>query len=217
MSELYLVRHAAAARPGVLAGRSDIPLLPEGEAQAARLRDELGAVVFAVAWSSPLRRARRTAEIILSGNTRNAREPVIVAELTEIALGLWEGLHKEEVRRGWPDVWERRGRDFLNVPPPMGESVAALAGRVRPAFAAVLAQARRYDRSLLVAHQAVNRVILADCLGLSLARMMEIEQPPAAVTVLELGPGGVRRVQREAQALSRSGTIAAGDLPSDGG
>lgn len=190
--ELYLVRHALAAESGVLAGQSDIPLLPEGERQAARLRDEFAGVVFTAAWSSPLLRARRTAEVILSGNARNTREPVIVAELTEISLGAWEGGRKEDVRRDWPDVWERRGKDFLNVAPPRGESVATFAARVRPAVTAVLEEARRHEQSLLVAHQAVNRVMLADCLGLPLARIMEIEQPPAAVTVLEATEDGVR-------------------------
>lgn len=186
MPVLYLVRHALAAPPGLLVGRSDLPLLPEGEAQAARLREELAAVPFSAAWTSPLLRARRTAEVILSGNSGLVAEALVVPGLLEIALGEWEGRRKEEVRQAYPELWEARGRDFLRVPPPGGESMEALAERIRPVFAAIRREAARHGHSLLVAHQAVNRVILADLEGLPLERMREIAQPPAAVTVLEL-------------------------------
>lgn len=175
-----------------MVGRADFPLSPEGEAQAARLRAELADIIFTAAWCSPLSRARRTARVILSGNPRNIAEPVITPGLIEISLGAWEGLPKDQARQSYPEVWHARGKDFVNVPPPGGESLAMLAARVRPTFRALCREAARHEHSLLTAHQAVNRVILADSMGLPLERLMEIAHPPAAVAVLDVSPNGAR-------------------------
>lgn len=192
MPLLFLARHALAAPPGLMVGRADFSLSPEGEAQAAELRDALAGTTFTAAWCSPLSRAGRTARVILSGNPRNVSEPVMAPGFIEISLGAWEGLSKKEARRGHPEIWDARGKDFMNVAPPGGESMAMLAARVRSAFAALRREAARHEYSLLVAHQAVNRVIIADSTGLPLERLMEIAQPPAAVSVLEVGRDGAR-------------------------
>lgn len=193
---LYLVRHALAASPGLMAGRADLPLLPEGERQAAHLRDELSGVTFTAAWSSPLLRARQTATIILSGNENNVQEAVLLNDLIEISLGAWDGRHKRELRREYPELWAARGKDILNIPPPGGESLIVLANRIRPVFAALCHEASDHQNSLLVAHQAVNRVIIADCIGLPISRILEIDQSPAAFSVLEVGKSGAAMLSR---------------------
>ncbi len=189
-SILYLVRHGQAATPGILAGQSDLPLLSEGEAEVRRLRDSLAGTIFTRAWSSPLTRAKQTAALLLEGNAANTREIEEIPGLREIRLGEWEGKSTDWVRQHYPQKWQARGNDFANTAPPGGESFAALAERVRPAFAAICAEARAHAASLLVAHQAVNRVILADILGLPLSRLTDIPQPPAALTLLRLDEAG---------------------------
>jgi probable phosphoglycerate mutase len=197
-SLLYLFRHGQAAPPGILAGRTEYPLSSEGEAQADRWRMALSDVTFGIARTSPLARARQTAARILSGNSANTRSLLPVPGLTEISLGEWEGKSKEWVRRTYPVEWEARGRDFVHVSPPGGESFAELADRVRPAFEALRSEAAGHACSLLVAHQAVNRVILGTVLGLPLAEAVALAQPPGALTVLEITATGARVVERHA-------------------
>lgn len=188
---LYLFRHGSAAPPGVLAGRTDYPLSARGEAEAEYWAEALAGVPFSAAWTSPLLRARQTATRILS---RQPAPPALVQVpgLTEISLGEWDGKTKDRVRREYPDIWEARGRDPAGVPPPGGESFAMLAARVLPAFTALCAEAASLERSLLVAHQAVNRVILARSMGLPLAALLDIAQPPAALSVLRVDSSGPR-------------------------
>ena len=191
MARLYLVRHGEAAPPGILAGSADYGLTPAGRAQVETRRDELAAVTFSAAWASPLRRARQTARIILGGNPANTAGLTIVPDLREIRLGEWEGKDTQWIRAVWPREWEARGIDPANAAPPGGESFAMLAERVLPAFSAICREAESHACSLLAAHQAVNRVIIAAATGLPLGRLLHIPQALAAVSVFEIRGGAV--------------------------
>ncbi|HZU17255.1 MAG TPA: histidine phosphatase family protein [Candidatus Dormibacteraeota bacterium] len=98
--DLYLVRHGETAwtRSGQHTGRTDLPLLPEGEVQAGRLGRRLAGIRFVAAFSSDLRRTLRTAE--LAGFPAPSRTPL----LREFDYGDYEGLTSQEIwasRPGW--------------------------------------------------------------------------------------------------------------------
>lgn len=198
-SLLYMFRHGSSAASGLMAGHTDFPLLPQGVEEIGRWDGSLSDIVFHAAWSSPLLRARQTAEILLRMNPVSVREARIVPELREISLGEWEGKTKQQVMREYPEVWEARGKNMAGVSPPGGESMQDLARRVLPAFVAVCAVAASKECSLLVAHQAVNRVILAHLAGISLERVRDIPQPNGGLNILELSTSGRARLleQRE--------------------
>ena len=195
MSRLYLIRHGEAAPAGILAGCADFALTPAGRLQVEMRRDELAAVTFSAAWASPLRRARQTARIILGGNPANTSVVQVVPALREIALGEWEGKDRELIRAAWPREWEARGTDPANVAPPGGESFAMLAERVLPAFADICREAGHHACSLLAAHQAVNRVIIAAATGLPPGNLLSIPQALAAVSVFEIRGGAARLLE----------------------
>lgn len=182
---LYLLRHAQAAPRGVLLGQCDLPLLPEGELQASRCQASFSSIPFTFAWCSPLLRARQTARNIL----QDRLPPVplhTLFDLREISLGAWDGQDKHWVQQHYPQEWEARGKDMANTPPPQGESYADLARRVLPVFTKICEQARQHPASLLVAHQAVNRVIIAHLQCLPLTRLNSIPQPACALTRIRL-------------------------------
>lgn len=182
---LYLLRHAQAAPAGILLGQCDLPLLPEGELQADSSRARLAHIPFTFACCSPLLRARQTAQRILQD-----RQPSLplhtLFDLREISLGAWDGQSKHWVQQHYPQEWEARGKDMANNPPPQGESYADLARRVVPAFTKVCEQARQHPASLLVAHQAVNRVIIAHLQSVPLAQLNSIAQPACALTRIQI-------------------------------
>lgn len=98
MRRWTLVRHCQAA------DGSDPGLNGVGQAQAERLRTRLAAESFAAAWSSPQRRAMRTAEIILSAHPET---PLAVDEgLCEIDY-LTGGPYQEEELLS--ELWRRTG------------------------------------------------------------------------------------------------------------
>lgn len=98
--DLYLVRHGETAwtHTGQHTGRTDLPLLPEGEEQARRVGEALRGIRFAAAFSSDLGRALRTAEF--AGVTR----PTVTPLLREFDYGEYEGITSAEIDRrrpGW--------------------------------------------------------------------------------------------------------------------
>lgn len=154
MIRLALLRHGHTAwnRAGRIQGRSDIPLDAEAHAALATLR--LPAPWDAAAlWSSPLQRARQTAELVAG------RAPATDPALTEMDWGQWEGLHGTDLRaepaRGFRDI-EDWGWDYR---PPEGETPSELRARLLP-------WAQKLERdTLAVCHIGVMRVLLAHATG----------------------------------------------------
>lgn len=104
MAEVFLVRHGATewSVSGQHTGRTDLPLLPQGEAQASALAPRLAGTPFDLVLTSPLQRARRTAE--LAGFAAAVPDP----DLMEWDYGDYEGLTKPQIFEqcpGW-SVWD---------------------------------------------------------------------------------------------------------------
>ena len=165
-------------------GQIDIPLSETGERQAAALGARLKDIPIAKAVASPLSRARRTAELALG-----TRAGMLTLEpgLLEIAHGAWEGkLAAEIAEEDGPRLkaW-RQAPETVQMPG--GESLQQVLDRAWPAFTTACAGLGAEDTLLLVAHDAVNRVLLARILGLPLARIWSFRQAPATLNLLE-GP-----------------------------
>ncbi len=189
-ARIFLFRHGqSAAPPGLMVGRTDFDLSETGRREAEGWRDRLAGLRFTLAVASPLARARRTAEIILEGRPDNASlkfEP----DLVEISLGRWESRTKDWLRANYPDEWAARGRDLAGQAPPGGESFSQLAARVRPAFHLLAREAAGHANTLVVAHQAVIRVILAALPGDWPTNYLDIDVPPAALAVIAVTASG---------------------------
>ncbi len=177
------MRHGNAAFAGELLGGKDRPLTEQGRAQALAWRGFFAARPIHALWCSPLSRAIQTAELCLEKSSPKAR---IVKALREISLGRWEGKNKETIQRAYPKEWEARGRDLFRTPPPGGESFQELAARVWPAFEDVRRQAAAFPAALIVAHQAVNRCILAKLLDIFPEGLFDIPQNEACLNTLRL-------------------------------
>lgn len=186
---IHLFRHGATlAPPGVMVGSSDFELSPKGRGQAEAWRDRLD-VTFSLAVASPRRRARQTAELILAGQPN--RPPLrVIPELREISLGEWDGRPKDWVQARYPAEWVARGRDLWSARPPGGESFQDLQDRVWPAFQALGREAAAVAHTLVVAHQAVIRVILAALPDRGPRNVFEWPLPPAVQLILEARSDG---------------------------
>ena len=152
-AEVVLVRHGQTqwSRDGRHTGSSDIPLLPDGEADAralgARLQRPFGLVL-----TSPLVRASRTA--VLAGLTAQ-----VDADLVEWDYGPEEGrttAQARETRPGW-SVWDDVG---------LGETLEQLATRQRRVLARIAPVVERGEDVCLVGHGHALRVLAACWLGL---------------------------------------------------
>ncbi len=181
-SVIYLVRHGFIVSPSgkEYIGQNEVPLSEEGVEQAWALRKWLEPVHFDYAFSSDLSRAERTCRII-AGNRAKSIE--VIPALREINLGEWQGFTFREIEERFPEDFAARGRDMENWRPPGGESFADCRARVMDAFRGILDRAQ--GNILLVGHSGVNRLILCDLLGISIAKLHNIGQDYGCLNIID--------------------------------
>ncbi len=181
--EIYIARHGATewSKSGQHTSRTDLSLLPEGEAQAREMRGKLKGVEFALVLCSPLRRALQTCADAGFGN-----DAEIIEDLKEWDYGEYEGLTTPQIRETTPDWW------LWTDGCPGGESpseIGARVDRVLQRFAAV------EGNGLAFAHGHVLRVLTA--------RWLEMEVAAGARFKLEAGSLGVLGHERETHVIER--------------
>jgi probable phosphoglycerate mutase len=184
---ILLARHGETPwnAEGRYQGQIDIPLSEVGERQARSLGERLRDAVITRAIASPLARAKRTAELALG----DARAAMLGFDegLKEIGHGEWEGLLAAEIRERDPArllAW-REAPESVLMPGAGGESLRNVADRAWPALARACEGLSDDDTLLLVAHDAVNRVLLCRILGLPLTRLWSFRQAPTTLNLLE--------------------------------
>jgi probable phosphoglycerate mutase len=147
---VVLIRHGETewSRTNRHTGRTDIPLEPAGEAAARAVAARLAGESFDLVLTSPLQRARRTAELTGLGAAAQLDD-----DLQEWDYGEVEGRSTTEMRKEWPgwDIW----RDG----PPGGETVEAVGARADRVIARLLDAAP--ETAALVAHGHLLRILSA--------------------------------------------------------
>jgi broad specificity phosphatase PhoE len=184
-STLYLVRHGATdanlKRPYVLQGRGiDLPLNATGTRQAEQVAGLLAEKPIAIVYSSMMRRAVETARAIAA---RHRVEVIPREELVECDVGRWEGLSWDGIRAQFPQEYEDFQRDPSQFPYLGGETYGDVARRAVPVLEQLL-ERHRGKQFVVVAHNVVNRVVVATFLGLELARAKDIHQSNCGVNVI---------------------------------
>jgi probable phosphoglycerate mutase len=164
MGEVIVVRHGQTewSRSGQHTGTTDLPLLPDGEEDARRLRAVLAQRHITHAFVSPLKRARRTAE--LAGLMDGGIDVRIEPDLVEVDYGAYEGRTTKEISaelgRSW-SLWHD-GTVPGETPGETLEQVAQRVDRVLELVRPLLAD----GDVVLMAHGHVLRILTARWLGL---------------------------------------------------
>ena len=188
---LLLARHGQSVSNAVrrFQGVQDVPLSPLGLSQAEALGAALRRRRLAAVYTSPLTRARRTAEIAAAGLS----VPVVsVEDLRELSLGEWEGRTVEEIRALPGDPYAQWVRDPVVGLPPGGEPLHAVQRRVVRAIEEIAAGHPNGDDVLVVCHGGVISAFLAHCLGLSLSAIWRVTLSNGSLT--EVAPPRVLSV-----------------------
>jgi broad specificity phosphatase PhoE len=183
---LVLVRHGRTAWNAErrFVGRTDVDLDEHGEAQARAVGAVLGDV--RALYTSPLRRARRTAELLGTG-----LEPVVDDAFVELDYGELEGVRLDDVS---PATW-RTLRDDHDTPLPGGESFADVHARVAAALDALFADrdgAARRDGAhvVVVSHVSPIKAAVAWALGMGPEIASRLRLDNGSITRIAQGPFG---------------------------
>jgi broad specificity phosphatase PhoE len=162
-------------------GQLDPPLSAEGRRQAELLAGRLAGRAFAGFYSSDLKRAFETAEVLAS--TVRTR-PVAVTGLREIFLGQWEGLRTEEIAERFPEAWARwvEAPDWDVVPG--GEGAALFDARVGATLEDILSRHEHGD-VLVVTHGGVIQIALHRVVGRTSRGLFPFKIQNASISLIE--------------------------------
>jgi broad specificity phosphatase PhoE len=189
---ILLVRHGETDwnRDNRFQGHADEALNETGRGQARDLAATLAGERIAAVYTSPLARARETAEILAAPF---GLVPVADPRLMEIDVGSWSGLSRVEIESAFPEAFER-WRDGLHGWDD-GETYDELALRVLDALADIAA-AHPDETVLVVGHGGTVRATLAHADGLDVASHRQRIRPAANCAVFRIAArdGKVRQV-----------------------
>ena len=155
---ILLARHGETTsnRERRFQGRLDVPLNDRGREQARELAERVRGEELVALYSSPLIRARETAEIV---GAAIGLEPRVDDRLAEVDVGDWQTRLKGDLEREDPAAWSAfraAGEDFRF---PGGESLLEQQERVVAALVDITQ--RRELPALVVCHRGVIRAALA--------------------------------------------------------
>ena len=182
---LYLIRHGATdnnrARPPRLQGRRTDPALSdEGRKQAEAVATLLAGQPIDAVYSSPLLRARQTAEPIARPHGLSVET---VDDLVEVDVGLWEGQPWDQIEQIDPEAYRLFAADASVHPYLGGENLTTVQNRAVPALQHLMA-ANLGRQIVAVAHNCVNRTYLASLLNLPLPNYRSIPQDNCGVNLI---------------------------------
>src|SRR3990172_8035552 len=165
MTLLYLTRHARSTwnATGRMQGWADPPLDEIGREQARALAASLQAESLDAVYSSPLLRARETADIIAAPLNIKIR---LDDRLKERNIGEWTGLTGDEANERFP---ERFNGNWRIVGPPGGETQEAIVKRAAAAINDIIA-AHPEETIAVVSHGGTLNTYLAHTLGIPLEK-----------------------------------------------
>ena len=192
MTTIFLARHGESDWnvEKRFQGHSDRPLTKRGREQAHALADLVGSEKIDAVYTSPLSRARETAEIVAA---RAGLKAVALPELREVDTGSWSGLSRADVEARFPEGfarWRSGGSGWED-----GESYEEMAERVIGALRKI-AEDHPDGRVLVISHGGPIRAIHAAAEGLAIKdyRRLKPVEPNARLSAVAVENGRLTRL-----------------------
>lgn len=182
---LFLLRHGATRlnleTPYRLQGSEvDEPLVDLGIRQSFGAKQLLQSVPLRAIYSSPMKRAMQTASIVAQPHALSVTP---LADLREGSVGRWENRTWPDIKASEPEAYQL----FINHPDTFGyaggENFNQVLSRVRPVFHSLLKQ-HAGESIAVIGHQIVNRVFVADIMGLPMKFARTMKFANAGVTLI---------------------------------
>ncbi len=193
MGKLVLVRHGQSQwnLENRFTGWVDVPITPLGAEEARRAGRQLKGIAFDLAFTSELKRAQQTLDILLE-EVQSPDLPVFKDKaLNERHYGDLQGLNKAETAKKYGERQVHIWRRSYEVRPPGGESLKDTAARTLPYFdSRILPEARACRNVLVSAHGNSLRAIVMELDALSTEQVMALNIETCRPIVYGIGPKG---------------------------
>ncbi len=203
MPILVLLRHGESEwnRQNRFTGWVDVDLSPRGVEEARQAGMLLRELPIELIFTSTLRRAWRTAEIVREVLGRPDIPIERSSALNERHYGELQGLNKDEVRRRYGEEQFRLWRRSYEVAPPGGESLADTQRRVVPYYRQrIVPELQQGKNVLIVAHGNSLRALLMELEHIPPEQIPQVEIPTGVPHVYELEPTTLQVVRRRIMA-----------------
>ena len=182
--KLFLVRHGQTDWniKGKIQGSCDIELNDTGIKQAEELSNKVleNKYKFSKIYSSPQRRAVKTAEILSKATNV---EYIPIKGLEEINFGEWEGLTWPEVKEKYPTEYEEWYKNRRYTKPPKGESYQDMLLRVLTSMHKIISE--NCDNVVIVAHSAVIMCIQCCLTDTPFNKMTKFKADNTSITEID--------------------------------
>ncbi|MEW4353834.1 histidine phosphatase family protein [Streptococcus pneumoniae] len=152
--KIFLMRHGETDynKRRCFYGSSDVSINAKGKQQALQLRAIMEGIPLCQIYTSSLRRAKETADIVFGSNSLS------LPELNEKGFGKWEGLMADEIEAKFPTEWQAWLKAPFDVTPSQAEKFSHFQQRVWQ-VTDDLVHRHRTDSIAIVAHLGVLRLI----------------------------------------------------------
>jgi len=186
---IMLIRHGETAWNvrEVFRGRIDVELNETGMRQAELLGKYLSQENILAIYSSPLKRALKTAEMIAKHHDIDVE---ITEGLMDLDFGEWQGLPHETVKEKYGELYRKWLEYPHEVRMPNGESLDDVRERgLRLVEEVVDEYGDREGIIALVSHRVVNKVLICALLGLDNSHFWNIRIDTCGITTFEYEKG----------------------------
>ncbi len=191
MTRIIVVRHGQTAwnegQGERFRGRAEVELDDKGIKQAGATAARLAQWEAAAIYSSPLKRALSTANI-LAEPLKLQVQPT--EGLIDIDYGRWQGLSLKEAAEDDSKLYKLWLKSPHLVTFPQGESLEQVQKRVVSAVESLVPQ-HPGQSIVLVSHKVVCKVLFCSLLGLDTSHFWELQQDPCAINLVEVGENAV--------------------------
>lgn len=198
---LVLVRHGESEwnRLNLFTGWKNPDLTEKGliEARVAGRMIKYEGIKFEVAFTSELKRAQHTLDIMLSELNQSSLPITRHKDLNERDYGELSGLNKDEARQRWGEQQVMLWRRSFDIAPPGGESLKDTLGRVQPYYEKhIWPHIVRGQNVIVAAHGNSLRALIMVLEDLSGEEILRRELETGAPIVFRLGADG-RAIDRK--------------------
>jgi len=203
MGKLVLVRHGQSQwnLENRFTGWIDVPITAQGEKEAHNAADQLKGIKFDLAFTSELKRAQQTLDIILNDLGQTGLPVERDRAINERHYGDLQGLNKTETRTRFGDAQVHIWRRSYDVRPPGGESLKDTAERALPYFAENIRPKASEGKNILVsAHGNSLRAIVMELDGLSKEEVLLLNIATGAPIIYEINTDGSVASKKDAAA-----------------